>query len=57
MNSKEFKRELERLGAEFQSAKGSHLKVFLNGRRSILPMHGKDLGPLEKSIRKQLGLK
>jgi len=57
VNSKELKRELEKLGATFKPAKGSHFKVFLNGNRSILPMHNKDLGPLEKSIRKQLGLK
>jgi mRNA interferase HicA len=27
-------------GATFQLGKGSHLKVFLNGRQSTLPMHG-----------------
>ena len=27
-------------GATFQPGKGSHLKVFLNGKQSSLPMHG-----------------
>ena len=39
-------------------AKGSHVKVYLNGKQSILPMHNTDLktGTLE-GIKKQLGLK
>jgi mRNA interferase HicA len=58
MNSKEFKRLLANLGATFQPAKGSHLKVYLNGKQSILPMHNTDLktGTVE-GIKKQLGLK
>ena len=58
MNSKEFKRWLTQQGATFQQAKGSHLKVYLNGKQSILPMHNTDLktGTL-KGIKKQLGLK
>lgn len=58
MNSKEFKRWLTQQGATFQPGKGSHLKVSLNGRQSILPMHNADLktGTLE-GIKKQLGLK
>jgi len=58
MNSKEFKRLLTRQGATFKSGKGSHLKVYLNGKQSVLPMHNDDLkiGTLE-SIKKQLGLK
>lgn len=58
MNSKEFKRWLIKQGAVFQPGKGSHLKVYLNGRQSVLPMHGTDLkkGTVE-GIKKQLGLK
>jgi mRNA interferase HicA len=38
--------------------KGSHLKVYLNGRQSVLPMHGTEMktGTVE-AIKKQLGLK
>lgn len=58
MNSKEMKKWLEQQGATFQEGKGSHLKVFLNGKQSILPMHNTDLktGTVE-GIKKQLGLK
>lgn len=46
------------LGAAFTPGKGSHLKVTLNGRQAVLPMHGKELkkGTLE-AIKKQLRLK
>ncbi len=38
--------------------KGSHVKIFLNDRHSILPMHNKELGKgLVAAIKKQLGLK
>jgi mRNA interferase HicA len=59
MNSKQMKKWLERQGATFQPGRGSHLKVFLNGRQTVLPMHGKDdLGKgLETAIKRQLGLK
>jgi len=58
VKSSEFKRWLERQGAIFGSTNGSHLKVFLNGKTSILPMHNKELGTgLVHSIKKQLGLK
>lgn len=59
MNSKQFKKWLEQQGATFQPGKGSHLKVFLNGRQSVLPMHGAvELGKgLETTIKRQLGLK
>ncbi|MDP3604925.1 MAG: type II toxin-antitoxin system HicA family toxin, partial [Polaromonas sp.] len=40
MNSKQMKKWLEQQGASFQPGKGSHLKVFLNGKQSTLPMHG-----------------
>jgi mRNA interferase HicA len=60
MTSAELKRWLERQGATFQSGRGGHLKVFLDGRQSVLPMHGKrkELGTgLVNSIKKDLGLK
>ena len=58
MKSSEFKRWLAEQGATFKPAKGSHLKVYMNGRQSILPMHGKEMktGTVE-AIKKQLGLK
>ena len=58
VNSKEFKRWLTQRGATFQAGKGSHLKVYLNGKQSVLPMHNSDLktGTVE-GIKKQLGLK
>jgi len=58
VKSSEFKRWLTGLGATFEPAKGSHFKVRLNGKSSILPMHGKELkkGTAE-AIKKQLGLK
>lgn len=43
MNSKEFKKWLAKQGATFGAMKGSHLKVYLNGQQSILPMHGTEL--------------
>jgi mRNA interferase HicA len=58
MKSSELKRWLLKQGATFGTTKGSHIKIYLNGRQSILPMHGKDLGEgLVASIKKQLGLK
>ena len=58
MNSKEFKKWLEKQGCTFEHAKGSHVKVYLNDHFSILPMHNADLkkGTVE-GIKKQLGLK
>ena len=58
VNSKKFKRWLSQQGATFQSGKGAHLKVYLKGKQSVLPMHNADLktGTLE-GIKKQLGLK
>ncbi len=58
MNSNEFKRWLAKQGAAFVQGKGSHLKVILNGRQSVLPMHATELktGTVE-GIKKQLGLK
>ena len=58
MTSNEFKRWLAKQGATFVPGKGSHLKVFLDGRQSVLPMHATELktGTVE-GIKKQLGLK
>lgn len=59
MNSKKMKKWLEQQGATFLPGKGSHLKVFLDGKQSSLPMHGTtELGKgLEAAIKRQLGLK
>jgi mRNA interferase HicA len=59
VKSSEAKRYLQKLGATFEPGKGGHLKVTLNGRRSVLPMHGnKDLKTgTWLAIKKQLGLK
>jgi len=59
MNSKQMKKWLAQQGASFAPGKGSHLKVFLNGRQAALPMHGTaELGKgLVAAIKRQLGLK
>ncbi len=58
MKSSEFKRWLSKQGVAFGISNGSHLKLKLNGKTSILPMHNKELGTgLVESIKKQLGLK
>jgi mRNA interferase HicA len=58
VKASEFKRWLAKQGATFTPAKGSHFRVYLNGKQSILPMHGKEIktGTVE-AIKKQLGLK
>lgn len=58
MNSQGFKRWLTQRGATFQTGQGSHLKVYLSGKQSVLPMHNTDLktGTVE-GIKKQPGLK
>jgi len=58
MNSNEFKRWLAKQGCRLGTQKGSHLKVYLNDKQSVLPMHGKkELGTgLVKAIKKQLGI-
>jgi mRNA interferase HicA len=43
MKSTEFKRWLAHQGGTFKTGKGSHLKVELNGKQSVLPMHAKEL--------------
>jgi predicted RNA binding protein YcfA (HicA-like mRNA interferase family) len=58
MKSSEMKRWLTKLGAIFGLGKGSHFHVTLHGRKSILPMHNKELGKgLAEQIKKDLGLK
>ena len=59
MTSAELKRWLEKQGCKFGTQKGSHLKVYLDGRISIIPMHGKkELAKgLVNAIKKDLGLK
>ena len=60
MTSGEFKRWLEKQGCSFEAGKGGHLKVRLNDRFTVLPMHGmgKDIGKgLENRIKKDLRLK
>jgi len=58
VESLEFMRWLARKGVTFGTQKGSHLKLFFNGRQSVLPMHSKELGKgLVEAIKKQLGLK
>jgi len=59
VNSNQFKRWLEQQGATFTPGKGGHLHVELNGKRSVLPMHGlHELGSgLVHTIKKQPGLK
>lgn len=58
MTSKELRRWLAQHRAVFKAGKGSHLKVYLNGRQSVLPMHHAELKKgLVEGIKKQLGLK
>jgi mRNA interferase HicA len=59
MKSSEFKRWLAAQGATFESAKGSHFRVMLNGKMSIVPVHkSKEIGTgLVEKIKKDLGLK
>ena len=58
MKSSEFKRWLASQGVTFKPGKGSHLRLELNGKISVLPMHNKELGTgLVERIKKQLGLK
>lgn len=59
MKYSEFRRWLERQGATFTPAKGSHHKVTLNDRQTIFPDHGaKEIKTgLVERIKKDLGLK
>ncbi|MGN6683086.1 MAG: type II toxin-antitoxin system HicA family toxin [Devosia sp.] len=42
MNAKELQRELAKLGASFMTHPGGsgHITVYLNGKKSQIPMHG-----------------
>ena len=46
-------------GRDIQVRKGSHFRVYLNGRQSVFPDHGaKEIGfGLTEKIKKDLGLK
>jgi mRNA interferase HicA len=58
MNSHQFKRWLAKQGATFKPGKGGHLKVFLNDRQAVLPMHSAELKKgTVATIKKQRGLK
>jgi mRNA interferase HicA len=58
VKSSEFKRWLARQGVTFGTQAGSHLRLFYKDRKSILPVHPKELGKgLVETIKKQLGLK
>ena len=59
MKSSEFRRLPAKQGAAFTSGKGSHLKVELNGKFSVMPMHkSKEIGAgLVAKIKRDLGLK
>ena len=59
MRSAEFKRWLEKQECTFGTQKGSHLKVYLGDRQTVLPVHDKKemkTGTV-KGIKKALGLK
>lgn len=62
MNSQELKRWLAKQGATFASHSGGsgHVTVYLNGRKTELPMHGSrhELGKaIVHKIKRDLGLK
>jgi len=59
LTSAELKRLLEKQGCTFGTQKGSHLKVYLNDKQTVLPMHDKKemkTGTV-RGIKKALGLK
>jgi mRNA interferase HicA len=59
LTSAELKRWLEKQGCTFGTQKGSHLKVYLGDRQTVIPMHDKKemkKGTVQ-GIRKALGLK
>lgn len=57
MDSNEFKQWLVKQGATFQPGQGAHVRVFLNGRQSVLPMHDAELKiDTVEYIKKRLGL-
>ena len=60
VKTSEFLRWLKKNGATIDAGrgKGSHVKVTLNGKQTVVPSHSKELktGTVE-AIKKQLGLK
>ena len=58
MNYKQFRRQLQQLGASFSEG-SKHTKVYLNGKQSTLPRHGgQEIGEgLRRQILRQLGVK
>ncbi len=58
MKYSEFRRWLLRQGCRLEAAKGSHYKVYFQGRYTIFPDHGsKEIGSsLVRKIKKDLGL-
>lgn len=60
VKTSEFLRWLKQQGATFDAkkGKGSHIRVALNGKQTVVPSHSKDLkrGTVE-AIKKQLGIK
>ncbi len=59
MTSAELKRWLEKQGCTFGTQRGSHLKVYLGGKGTVLPMYGKKelQKGLVEGIKKALDLK
>ena len=59
MKSSEVKRWLAARGASFATGRGSHLKIDLNVKTSVMPMHkSKEIGTgLVAKIKKDSGLK
>lgn len=62
MNTREFRRWLEKMGCTFEKKRGGsgHLIVRLGDKKTDFPMHGhgKELGTgLVNKIKKELGLK
>ena len=59
MRPSEVRRDLAKQGCTFKTHQGGsgHLKVYLRGKTSQLPMHGKELGTgILNRIYKDLGL-
>lgn len=59
MKYSEFRRWLLQQGATISPGKGSHFKVSLHGKSTVLPYHGaKEIGTgLVEKIKRDLGLK
>ena len=58
VSPKQLKKRLASIGATFAPGKGGHLKVFSNGRRTVLPMgSGEPKRGTAEAILKQLGIR